>query len=207
MAVHLLIDANKKPLYTPLEKFEYSNTNYVLLARIVEIVTKDSFEDFMKMTVFEPMEMKNSRVWNLNSKDKSFPNKADDIEIIDDDYIELEPSYIDGVAGDGAVFTSLDDLVIWDDFWNGKYLLTSNEISQAFEEVELLDGRISKYGFGWSLNKKGMWHNGGWLGARSVLIKNVKAKTCIAVIDNCSNLYFDKIHDEIENLSNAWGES
>jgi len=200
IAVELLIKENRKALSKPNDQFQYSNTNYVILARIIEIITNSTFEEFMKINLFQPLGMLNSRVWNLYSDDKSFDEQAEDMEIEKGKFKKIEPTYIDGVAGDGAVFTSIKDLEIWDDFWYGKRLLNQASLKEAFTKNTLNNGRLSPYGFGWILTENGMWHNGGWMGARSMLIRNVKQKKCIAIIDNCSNIYFDKILDEIKKI-------
>lgn len=202
IAIDLLIKENKEPLFKPNDQFQYSNTNYIILARIIEIITNSTFEEFMKTKLFQPLGMVDSRIWNLYSDDKSFNRQAEDMELVKGTFKKIEPDYIDGVAGDGAVFTSINDLEIWDDFWYGKRFLNQVALKEAFTKNILNDGKNSPYGFGWMLTANGMWHDGGWLGARSMLIRNVKQKICIAIIDNCSNIYFDKILDEIEKIDN-----
>lgn len=44
-------------VFEPGSKYEYSNTNYYLLASIIEKVTGRSFHEYLKETVFEPLGM------------------------------------------------------------------------------------------------------------------------------------------------------
>lgn len=198
IAVDLLIKEARKATNTPGEAYAYSNTNYILLARIIELITQLSFEDFMQKALFEPLGMKNTRVWNLQSSSVSFKNKADDFENFEKGSRELKPSFIDGVAGDGAVFSSVEDLLIWDQFWYNNKLISQATLQEAFKEPILGDGTLSDYGFGWVLLENGMWHNGAWLGANTVIKRNTKEKTCLAILDNSSNIFFDNILEELK---------
>lgn len=183
---------------SPGEAYAYSNTNYVLLARLIEIVSNRTFDQFMGEELFQPLRMKNSRIWNLASKDSTFPNKTSDFDHLDQS--PIEPSWLDGVAGDGAVFSSIEDFVIWDEFWRGNDLISEDLLSQAFEKPKLNDGSLSDYGFGWVLTEGGAWHNGEWLGAATYISRGVRDRHCLVVLDNSSNLVMDEIVSELERV-------
>lgn len=193
IAIDLLIKENKTARSEPNSKFEYSNTNYVILARIIELVTGLTFEDYMQKEIFEPMGMLNTRVWSLQSVDTSFKNKTEDLEMGRNKAIELKPSFVDGVAGDGAVYSSVADMVIWDGFWHANPLISPENLQEAFLTPVLKNGKTAEYGFGWMITPFGMWHNGSWLGARTFIVRNTKLKTCMVILDNSSNVFFDKI--------------
>jgi CubicO group peptidase (beta-lactamase class C family) len=201
LAVELIINERRKAAFKPNEKFQYSNTNYVILARIIEVVSELSFETFMKTEIFTPLGMKNTRVWNLLSEDSTFSNKANDFDNQKANAKDIKPTFIDGVAGDGAVFSSANDMLIWDGFWYGNELISEPILKEAFKKPELLDGKQSGYGFGWVITENGMWHNGAWLGSNTIIIRNIKKKTCTAIFDNSSNLFFDKILKELMKKS------
>lgn len=200
IAVDLVIKANKKADNPPNSKYQYSNTNYILLARIIELISGLSFEDFMKQELFEPLGMNSTRVWNLKSADKTFENKADDFDNTAGKAEELKPSFIDGVAGDGAVFSSANDMLKWDRFWYGNELVSQETLAEAFKKPTLSNGKLSDYGFGWVITDKGMWHNGAWLGASTIITRNTEKKTCQVILDNSSNLSFDNVLKELEKV-------
>lgn len=194
-----LIGSYSKADRPPGDVMEYSNTNYVLLAGIIEAVSGRDFEKFMSEELFQPLGMNDTRVWNLLSEQRS-PNQAYDFEQIDDQRTPLEPTWLDGVAGDGAVFSSLNDMVIWDRFWHGNSLVSEPLLRQAFERPKLNDGSRSNYGFGWVLERKRHWHNGAWLGASTSIVRYPETRSCLVVLDNSSNLRLDKIASEIEEV-------
>lgn len=201
IAVDLIIKEKRAAKYSPIEKFQYSNTNYILLARLIEIISGRSFEAFMSEELFKPLGMMNTRVWNLKSKESSFQNKADDFDNNQKIASSIQPTFIDGVAGDGAVFSSADDLLIWDAFWYKNSLLSTSTLEEAFKKPMLNNGALSDYGFGWMITDNGMWHNGAWLGARTIIIRNTEKKTCLALLDNSTNVFFDKIVEELKKVS------
>src|SRR5690606_41659872 len=60
--LHLLKAKNIKLDFRPDTRFTYSNTNYVILALIVEKVTQKSFQEAMKELVLQPLKMYNTFV-------------------------------------------------------------------------------------------------------------------------------------------------
>lgn len=183
--------------FEPGSKMQYSNTNYVLLAGIIESASGTSFERFMQQELFVPLGMKDTRVWNLLSKDRS-ANQSSDFKQFNASRTELSPTWIDGVAGDGAVFCSLHDFVIWHRFWNGNAIVSSDLLGEALSPVELSGGSVSNYGFGWIVEEDRHWHNGSWLGARTFIARYPESDCCFVVLDNSSNGDLDKIVKHIE---------
>ncbi|MEO1626154.1 MAG: serine hydrolase domain-containing protein [Bacteroidota bacterium] len=196
IATDLLIREGQPATHPPNEVFHYSNTNYILLGRLIEIIAGTSIEAFLQDNLFDPLGMQNTRVWNLRSADSTFANKADDFQIAGKQAFELESTFLDGVAGDGAVFSSAMDLLTWDQFWNGNSLISDDILQEAFQRPVLNNGSTSDYGFGWMVTDKGMWHNGAWQGANTIFMRNTEQKSCIAILDNSSNLFFNKLLQE-----------
>lgn len=190
------------PLKTqPNDAYQYNNTGYVLLAAIIENVSKKSFEEFMQDALFTPLQMKNTRVWNLVSKDKYFENKTSSFDNFMGTASKLTPGVLDGVAGDGSIFSSVDDFVIWNQFWSENSLLSKETMAEAFKKPTLNNGKQSYYGFGWIVTQRvGTWHNGSWLGARTLIARNEKLKNCIVVLDNSSSKNVDLIGRELAKV-------
>lgn len=46
--------------FKPLEKYDYSNEGYALLGRIVEVVSKQNYFDYLQKNVFKPAKMQNT---------------------------------------------------------------------------------------------------------------------------------------------------
>ncbi|CAL2108437.1 Serine hydrolase [Tenacibaculum sp. 190524A02b] len=196
-AVHLVLKVMEEDKLVPNIKFVYNNTNYIFLAYIVEKVTGLSFEEYIKEEICKPLGLIQTRVWNLLSKEtiENTANIAEDFEAyLKSKPIKLKPTWIDGVAGDGAIFSSINDLEKWSKIWEDNSLLNKEELKEAYKPHQLKDGTYSDYGFGWVLNRdNSIWHNGKWLAANSLMIKNFKKETCLILVDNSANLRFEKI--------------
>jgi len=195
--VKLLAKDNPPFKNEPNSTYEYSNLGYVVLSATIEKVSGQSFENFMKTELFEPLGMKNTRVWNLLSKDKTFDNKTASFMNFRGAKEALLPEKLDGVSGDGAIFSSLNDFEIWNQFWYQNDILSQETMSEAFKKPTLTTGSTSDYGFGWTVTPNAVWHNGSWLGARTMIIRNFEQKNCLVILDNSSSLHVDKIGQEL----------
>ncbi len=196
--INLMYEFGSARTGKPGDAFEYSNTNYALLAGIIEAVSGKSFEDFMQAEFFEPLGMVNSRVFLLGSPDTIFVNKTRGFVSVLGQREPIDPDFLEGVGGDGNVFASIEDFLHWDQFWNGNNDIVSDSLlQQAFLKPTLNDGSISTYGFGWVLEKNRHWHNGSWLAARTMVIRNPKSETILVLLDNSTNFKLDGIVTEI----------
>jgi len=192
-AIDLIKTNSIEPIYSSNDKFKYSNTNYILLAGIIESLSKQPLEKFMFENLFEPLGMNNCRVWNLLSKDPTFPGKTSSFIDFGIGRKELKPSFIDGVAGDGGVFCSIEDFLIWDKFWYENKLIPPKVLEQAFIKPMLNNGEFSNYGFGWFVDENIVYHSGTWLGSRTYIRRNTKSKRCLVILDNSRNPRINKI--------------
>lgn len=184
----------------PNEKYKYSNIGYVLLSSIIERVSKKSFEEFLKTELFDTLKMENTRVWNLLSKEKLFKNKTSSFDNLLGAKTTLKPGILDGVSGDGSVFSSINDMVIWNQFWYENDLLSKETMQEAFKRPILKNGEISYYGFGWIVTENAIWHNGSWLGARTLIVRNTKLKNTLILLDNSSSASLDNINRELTKV-------
>jgi len=198
-AIKLIVENKSKANFEPNDKYEYSNTNYIILARIIELVSDQSFESFLKDNIFIPLGMNDTRVWNLVSEDNTFKGKTDGFEDLAGQIREIKPTFVDGVAGDGGVFSSLNDFVKWDQFWYENKLISNENLKEAFKKPTLNSGEKSNYGFGWVIiNEDIVMHNGAWLAANTYFVRNTKKKTSLVLLDNSSNIFFNKIIENIQ---------
>lgn len=199
--VRLIAKENPEAKEDPNTEFIYSNTGYVLLAAIIERVSGDIFEDFMRKGLFEKLKMNTTRVWNLCSPRKDFATKTDSFKCDGDITIEVPPTFIDGVAGDGGVFACIDDFIIWNSFWYKNDLISDEIMEEAFKKPTLNNGEKSDYGFGWAItNENTAWHFGSWLGARTLIVRNKKLKNCMVILDNSSSISVNKMSEEMINV-------
>ena len=129
-------------------QYAYGGTGYVLLAMIVAIVSGQSFADFLKANVFDPLGMKHTLVYDARRPPRhklahGYMEEKDQFERWD--YPML-------TAGDGGLFSTLDDLFLWDQALNTERFVSKTALEQAFTSGTTNDGTSVGYGFGWITN-------------------------------------------------------
>ncbi len=171
--------------YTPNTKFYYCNTNYLLLASIIEKITNTSFEEHLKNVIFSPLEMNSTVVYNRMNKDKLIkPVKAYNGAY--NPYIDI---YLNGVVGDKGVYSSVEDLF---KFYKGlrSYKLLSKELlSLAISPKNETRKNGKNYGYGFRLlqlenNENIVFHTGWWKGFRTYFIMSNELDELAVVLTN-----------------------
>lgn len=189
--IHLYQKEKPKLNFNPGEKFEYSNTGYVLLSVIIERVSNQTFSEFMAENVFMPLGMSDTQVFNLMSE-SSLESRVYGFSykywLLGGKRQPKDLNYFDGVAGDGGIYASVADLALWHKSLNEGTLVPKEQYEIAYHSAKLLDGSCTKYGFGWFLNgDDSVEHAGGWQGFTSYIYRDLTNGDLIVVLDNSSN--------------------
>lgn len=172
----------------PNKKFEYSNTNYAILACIVEKVSGLCFADYMEQTIFKPLGMNDTWVHNpkgsIIHKNKTMGHKASGS-------LEDE-TYADDVVGDKGIYSTVEDLLKWDQSFYTDNLLKKTTIEKAFTGYSNEHKGKRNYGYGWRITDDGkspkiIYHNGWWHGYNSLFFRRPSDQTTIIVLGNKYN--------------------
>ncbi|HNB81418.1 MAG TPA: serine hydrolase domain-containing protein, partial [Chitinophagaceae bacterium] len=111
---------NKKPALTfkPNTGFRYSNSNYALLASVIENISGMRFPYFMKRFVFTPLGMDQTFVMDPNE------DRCCTAAFCYNYRWQLEPDmHFDGIFGDKGVYSTVKDLYRWDQaLYTGKFI-------------------------------------------------------------------------------------
>jgi CubicO group peptidase (beta-lactamase class C family) len=195
--------AEKKPaiLFKPGEKWEYSNTAYVMLATIVERVSGKSFATFLSERIFTPLDMKHSRIYNTRRAGDVIQNYAYGFI-----YSERTNTYalpdslkayyyvytLDGIQGDGAINSTTGDLFKWNRALYNDKLVSKATLEEAFTSGKLNNDSLHGYGFGWFIENdpisgKIVRHTGSWPGYRNLMVRFVDSGDCVILLTNNEN--------------------
>ena len=169
----------------PNANFNYCNTNYCLLALLIEKITGTTYADFLKTNFFIPLQMKNTFVFNIKdtlSPILSYDNKNNIYPL----------NFLDAVYGDKNIYTTARDLLIWDRALSSNTLLKKETLEQAYTPYSNEKEGIRNYGLGWRMNiypdgKKLIYHNGWWHGSNAVFMRMIKDTATIIIISNKFN--------------------
>lgn len=134
--------------FLPGEKFEYNNSGYVLLGYIIELVSGQSYENFIKTSIFDKAGMSHSgyasdrqiikqRAYGYQKKENGYVNKTN---------IHFSVPY-----ASGALLSTANDLLKWQNALNTNTLLKAETIKKAFSTYTLNNGQAFTYGYGWHI--------------------------------------------------------
>ncbi len=185
---------------SPNTHFAYCNTNYALLALLVEKVSGQSFPNFLQDTFFTPLQMKHTFLFNSLDTGKVNPSYDWRGRII-------PMNYLDGVYGDKNIYTTPRDLLIWDRALTSNLLFTPATLAEAYAPYSNEKGGIKNYGLGWRMNiypngKKTIYHNGWWHGNNAAFLRLLQDSATVIVVGNKfnRNIYHAK------QLANLFGD-
>ncbi|MGO8756898.1 MAG: serine hydrolase domain-containing protein [Terracidiphilus sp.] len=137
----------RKPLdFDPGAEWQYSNTNYVIVGRIVETISGESLFDFLTQHVFRPL--------GMNSVGNSDQNQLNPPDATAYYRHALGPLRIAPKEGAGWMFAAGElamtahDLALWDQSLIAQSLLKPESYEEMFTEVKLKNGSGTKYGLG-----------------------------------------------------------
>lgn len=174
----------KPALSRPVESgFMYCNTNFALLALIVEKYTHMPFAKVMDQMIFQPLGMKHSFIFqkkDLYKASRSFYNVQDRVYPYD---------HLDLINGDKNVYTTPRDLLRFSIAMYDPKFLTPELMQQIFTPYSNEKAGTKNYGLGWRLKvyDGGVvlpYHTGWWHGTNSVFGHLLEEKVTIVSIGN-----------------------
>lgn len=180
-----LLDAQPTRYYRPGSRYNYSNTNYFLLAYLVERLTPYTFPEWVQRNIFSPAGMKQSFVLDCGGF-QTIPNVA----IGSDVYRRSLPEYyLNSVYGDKSLFSSVEDLYRLDQALREGRLLTESMKTLAYKPYSRYNYLYRSYGYGWRVTKneqdeKIAFHTGWWRGYKSYYIRNLEENSVIIILSN-----------------------
>lgn len=152
MTPRMMVDffKNESIDFPPGEKFEYNNSGYVLLGYIVELVSGETYEQFVKKHIFDRARMSNS----YYASDRQIINKRAY------GYHKKETGYVNKTAinfsipfSSGSLMSTVGDMLKWQNALNQNLLLNPKEIQKAFSRYKLNSGEEFTYGYGWHIKQ------------------------------------------------------
>ena len=190
-------------LFAPGSVWSYSNTNYLLLARIIEKVSGMSFARYMRAYIFLPAGMKNTFVYSRRTSSRPMNNYA--LSYVWDPgrnaFVEPDSTvsfrytyYLDGIAGPYGISSNVEDLLYWDKaIYSGK-LIRQSTLTDAFVPFKIKDKEGMPYGFGWMLNKGDsltgayQFHGGGYAGYQTLIVRYPEKHWTVILLTNSTNI-------------------
>lgn len=172
------------------KSYHYCNTNYVLLALITEMITKQSFPDYMKDSVFNPLGMNNTFVFSIVDTAGYIPTYSVTKPFPMDQY--------DCTYGDKNIYSTVRDLLKWDQALYENTFVKKETAEMAFKPYSNEKKTMHNYGMGWHLffngNDSIIYHNGKWHGSTTAFTRLTQDTVTIIMLGNKlnSNIYHSR---------------
>jgi CubicO group peptidase (beta-lactamase class C family) len=203
MTPKMMVDffKNEPSDFEPGEKFEYNNSGYVLLGYIIELVSDTSYHEYIKNNIFDRIEMKQSyyasdrdiikkRAYGYQKKGEKYVNKT---------IINFSVPY-----SSGALMSTLDDMLKWQNALNKNVLLKAENSEKAFSKYKLNNGDEFAYGYGWHIREiNGQLtreHGGSIFGFKSMAVYIPSEDIYVIGMTNCDCFSPTKVIQNIAKL-------
>jgi len=201
------------------QKYDYNNSNYMLLAIIVERAGKQPYSKFLHDEIFMPVGMKHSFLYD---RPNAAPASAGDYnhavgykwrakkKIWEPDWgvpPDRHPEML--TVGDGSVWTNLEDMLKWDAAIRAEKLLRPATWKLALTPSKTRDGETNDYGLGWephceeSGEMYGYGHDGSWGGFETTYYRHLTTGRTTVLLSNRSTFNTDKLWKRIQRAIDA----
>jgi CubicO group peptidase (beta-lactamase class C family) len=180
-----MIKYRPAPEASPNRRYSYCNTNYAMLALIVERITQMPFPVYMQEHVFKPLGMTSTYVFSVKDTAKYIPSYN-----YNNSAFKLQK--LDCIYGDKNVYSTVRDLLLWDKALYFGSFISLKSLDMAFQPYSNESRGFKNYGLGWHLLIKPpdptiVYHNGWWHGNNAVFKRLIADSATVIILGNKFN--------------------
>lgn len=179
--------------FAPGEKFRYNNSGYILLGYIIEKVSGKTYPEYIKENIFKVLNMKDS---GYVDHDTVLKNRASGYNVTDEGLINATYLVINNQSAAGALYSTLEDLYIWDRALYTEELVSKGTLKKIYTPYK------NNYGYGVYIDElfkhKRIFHTGTNKGFRAQIARFPEDDACIITL---SNIFYQQIERISRNLT------
>ena len=201
--------------FEPGQKYEYSNTGYMLLASVAEKASGIDFISFARTRIFVPLKMTSTDIRSQDEK-AMLRNMAwghiwvneKNAFVRADSMIQFNYGiWLGNRKGPGRISSSSSDLLKWDQALYKGNFVDDNTLGEAFAPMKLNSDSLSNYGFGWSLEThpalgKVVRHSGSNPGYNTHIVRYIDVNRTIVMLCNNAHPKFNELLKGVESAAN-----
>jgi CubicO group peptidase (beta-lactamase class C family) len=201
--MNLIAEYKPNKYAKPDTRFHYNNSNFMVLAAIIEKVTGKTYADYMMENVFKPAGMKHTHVYSTTV----YPKIPVDVVGHDRTWrYSVVQNFLDGPVGDKGIYSTIHDLVLFDKSLKNGRLLKKPSLDSAYKgHNKAINGHFN-YGYGWRIfdgedGRKVVYHTGWWHGFRHIYVRDVQKNIVIIFLGNLTNgslLHLDELYKHLK---------
>jgi CubicO group peptidase (beta-lactamase class C family) len=172
--------------FAPGSNYLYSNTGFFLLSVIVKRVSGKTLREFAAENIFTPLEMTHTQYRDdhtslIANRAMAYDEKEKGVGY------SMDVSYFEQ-TGDGAVHTSVDDLLKWDENFYSAQIGGKAFLAEIQEQGKLNSGKVLDYAKGLGIGEyrglRTVSHGGSWGGYRAELLRFPEQHFSVACLCN-----------------------
>lgn len=188
----------------PNRRFYYTNTNYILLASIIERVSGMKYREFVTKNIFEPLEMSSTKVYYRDNEGELI----NPVLGYESNFKPADDIYLNGCEGDKGIYSNVHDMLKFDRALHDNKLIKKETLELAMTGYSKPDRWKSRmnYGYGYRMielpktKEKVVYHTGWWRGFRTYFIRRVAKDQTIIILTNVKRGQFLKVSDLVDLL-------
>jgi len=184
----LIAEHKPNPYSKPNRRFHYNNSNFMVLAAIIEKVSGQKYSQFMAENIFKQLGMKNTAVYSKAEFDK-IP-----VDVVGHDRKwrrSVAQNFLDGPVGDKGIYSTIHDLYLFDRAMRKAKLLKPETMDSVYAPHNVMQRGHFNYGYGWRTFENGknkvVYHTGWWHGFRNIYLRQVNKDITIILLTNLTN--------------------
>lgn len=182
-------------------RFAYCNTNYAMLALIIEKITKLSYKEALRQIIFEPLGMKNTFVMDYEKDRKNV------VPSYKGNRVEIGMDYLDAIYGDKNIYSTPRDLLKLDRARSASTFLNPKLLEQVYTGYSNEHKGKRNYGLGIRMTQLDedrtlYYHNGWWHGSTTSYVTLRKENVTIIALSN----KYSKNPYNVRKLSALFGD-
>lgn len=180
-----MIRNRPQPEAQPNRRYIYCNTNYAMLALVIEKITQVPFPEYMQTQVFKPLGMNHTYVFSIKDTGNYTPSYN-----YNNSAFKLDK--LDCIYGDKNIYTTVRDLLLWDIALSQGTFVKNETLDMAFQPYSNEHKGKKNYGLGWHLfidppAPTIVYHNGWWHGNNAVFKRLVADSATVIILGNKFN--------------------
>lgn len=183
--INWMIQHKPAPHARPNTRFEYCNTNYLILATLIEKVSGYTYPEFLRRSIFNYVGMKNTFVFQPADTAKATPSYANSSQ-------KWPLDHLDFTFGDKNIYSTPRDLLKWDQALYTQQLVSDSLLDLAFTPYSFERPGQNNYGLGFRLKlypnqKKVIYHFGRWHGNNAAFARLTDERVTVIILGNKFN--------------------
>jgi D-alanyl-D-alanine carboxypeptidase len=174
--------------FAPGGRWEYNNTGYYLLGMLIEKVSSQTYEQFLRTRIFVPLEMRDTRLENYT---ELIPNRANGYTWKNGKFLNawrVSPTLSFSLAG---LVSTVLDLAKYDAALYTEKLLKKSTLDLMWTKARLNNGQEIEHGLGFGMtpfrDHRRVGHSGGHTGFASTITRLIDDKITVIVLSNADS--------------------